>query len=83
MFFHIDETVFNSANMVTNLKYKGIAEIYSSRYSKYPINFNISSNHCCYSPRNYSKLTNKLEKQKPAFSGVPALSCSTTYNNKF
>ena len=39
---------------------------------KYPMNFNVSSYHYWYFCQNYPKLANKLNKQKPAFSGVPA-----------
>ena len=42
------------------------------------MNLNLNSYHCWYFPQNYPKLTNKLKKQKPAFSGVPAFSRPTT-----
>ena len=42
------------------------------------MNSNLSSYHCWYFPQNYPKLTNKLKKQKPAFSGVPAFTGWTT-----
>ena len=42
------------------------------------MNFNVSSYHCWYCPQYYPKLTYKLKKQKPTFSGVPAISGPTT-----
>ena len=50
--------------------------------SKYQINLNLSSYHCCYFPQTYPKLTNiYVKKQKPAFSGIPAVSGPTTCTN--